>query len=340
MPLHVDIKYLGLISSRFRNFKRIGNNLWNCSCPLCGDSKKYPLKARGYFYVFEGELWNKCWNCNKAMPFKIFLWEIDKTLHREYCLEVFEEKPKSKKYIEKEDKVGKAPTFENGDILKNLVSIESMSKDHPARKYVENRMIPQHMFSKLFLVKKFMAWTNSLVPGKFGEGALKYDSPRLLIPFYDKENNVFAYTGRAFDQKDKKKYIMIKLYDNVPSVYGLERVNENKLVYVFEGPLDSLFIDNSVAMAGTGGKGVENMFENSVIILDNDKRNKHVGKRIEKLINMGKSVCLWNNSVSEDSDVNSLIMSGWTAEKIKSVIDASTFRGLEAQLEFNEWKKY
>lgn len=342
MTLQVDTKYLGMIGGRFRNFKKSSNNLWNCSCPLCGDSKKNKLKARGYFYQYKGELWYKCWNCNEAMLFGIFLWKIDKELHKEYSLEKFVKTRNRPKKEEPEQvlNVGVTPKFSNNGVLDKLKSIYSLLDDHPAKKYVSNRLIPEKFWTKLFLVNKFMAWTNTMVPEKFGESALNYDAPRLVIPFYDKNNKIFAYTGRAFDPKDKKKYILIKLDRDIPNIYGLERIDFNKRVYMFEGPLDSMFIDNAIAMAGTGSNSIENIFDDYVIILDNDKRNKHIGKRLKKLINNGNKVCLWNKTVPEGEDVNDLILSGWTPEKIKQTIDDSTFSGLEAQLEFDEWKKY
>ena len=49
----VDSKYIGLVSSRLPKFKRIKPNLYNCRCPICGDSQKQRNKARGYFYAIK-----------------------------------------------------------------------------------------------------------------------------------------------------------------------------------------------------------------------------------------------------------------------------------------------
>ena len=46
------------------------------------------------------------------------------------------------------------------------------------------------------------------------------------------------------------RYITIMLDEDSPKVFGLDRVNETEPIYIVEGPFDSLFLDNSIAMAG------------------------------------------------------------------------------------------
>lgn len=340
MTLQVDIKYLNLISGKLRNFKKKDDRLWNCSCPLCGDSKKDKRKARGFFYIYKAELWFKCHNCDLARPFSIFIREVDTNLSKEYNLEKFKKTRNLPKKKEKDIMltIGQVPKFENINILGKLTPIESLLIGHPAKQYVLRRKIPKKFFLKLFYVSKFMKWTNTLLPNKFEKDILKYDSPRLVIPYFDKNGKIFAYSGRSFDQNDKSKYILIKLDENMPRIYGLDRVDYSKCVYEVEGAIDSLFLDNAVAISGIGGG--ENLFNDYVIILDNDKRNKHICRRLKKLIEDGEKVCIWNNDVNSGKDINDLILDGWSPNKIKNLIDRCTYRGLEAMLEFNNWRRY
>jgi len=343
MSLQIDIRFISMIGHRFRNFKKIDNKLWNCSCPLCGDSKKNSNKARGYFYSYKGDMWYKCHNCLAAMPFGIFLWKIDQEMHKEYTLESFDNVKKTPKK-ERIPISRKRPSFDdnlniNIKILKNLRSIEELSDDHPAKKYVLNRKIPDKYHRKLFLVDKFMAWVNTLVPNKFEKNVVdKYDTPRLIIPYYNESGVIFAFSGRSFDPKSDRKYILIKLDENARGFFGLDNVDENKRVYFLEGPINAMFIDNSIAMSGINN--VDDYFKNRVIILDNDKRNKHIGDKLKKLIRKGENVCIWNNTFPDGADINDLILAGWSSEKIKNEIDKSTYSGLEALLEFENWRKY
>jgi hypothetical protein len=168
------------------------------------------------------------------------------------------------------------------------------------------------------------------------------DHPRLLIPFRDEQGEVFAYQGRAFGN-EQPKYITIKLEDR-DKIFGLDRVDKNKHVYVVEGPLDSLFIDNCIAVGGAdfdrplmiGGRLITN--EELTVIYDNEPRNKEINKQIEKTINQGKSVCLWPDNMKR-KDINDMIIAGYTKEQIQEIITNNTFSGAAAQLRFSEWRK-
>ena len=77
----VDSKYIGLVSSRLKKFKRVKGDLYNFRCPLCGDSKKHKNKARGYIYPLKSDMNYKCHNCGASSTFSNFLKQIDTTLH-------------------------------------------------------------------------------------------------------------------------------------------------------------------------------------------------------------------------------------------------------------------
>ena len=54
------------------------------------------------------------------------------------------------------------------------------------------------------------------------EKELKDNEKRLIIPFYDKEKNLVAFQGRALDDS-KIRYITIKLEENLPKIFGIDR---------------------------------------------------------------------------------------------------------------------
>ena len=80
--------------------------------------------------------------------------------------------------------------------------------------------------------------------------------------------------------------------------------------------------------------------ERWVWILDNDRRNKHVGRALQKLIEKGEKVCIWDNTVPEHHDINDLILIGWSAQRIKETIDRCTCEGIEAHLKYEQWRKF
>ena len=180
---------------------------------------------------------------------------------------------------------------------------------------------------------EFKKWTNTIIPNKFE--SLKGDTPRLIIPFFDRENNLIGFQGRSFDPKDNCKYITIKMKGVKDLIYGQERINNRNKKYCVEGPLDSLFLPNCMAMAGVKF----NVFDlETIIVLDNEKRNKEIVNSIEKFITNGYSVCIWPDDM-EGKDINEMILKGYTSESILDIIDNNTYSGLQANFALSRWRK-
>ena len=240
----------------------------------------------------------------------------------------------SKKDREKLGEIAVRPKptkFKETNLLDNCTKISNLKDDHPVKDYIKKRLIPTQYYEIIYLVNKFHNFANKVKPGIFKE---KYEHPRLIIPFFDVTGELFAFQGRAFG-KEQPKYITIKLDETKQKVYGLERVNFQKHVYIVEGPLDSLFLDNCIAVAGAD---VPSMDCDFTIIFDNEPRNRELLKQIEKEIQKGHKIVLWPDSMKH-KDINDMIMAEYTKEQIQEIIDDNTFSGVAAQLRFAEWKK-
>jgi transcription elongation factor Elf1 len=329
MSSYIDIKYINLISPQLQQFKKKGEALWNFRCPYCGDSKKSKIKARGFVYRKKNDLFYKCHNCGVGATLGGLLIHVDSKTHKDYIMERYKQGVKTNN-PEPEFKFD-VPVFRSKDIFSSLNSLEKLGKDHPARKIIERRKLPNRALKDLYLCDSFYKFTNTLIPNKFP--SLDGDHPRLLIPFRNEKGEIFAYQGRAFG-KEQPKYITIKLEDR-DKIFGLDRVDKSKPIYVVEGPLDSLFLDNCVAVAGAD---FSNMKGDLIIIYDNEPRNKEINKQIEKTIDQGKSVCLWPDSMIH-KDINDMVIAGYTKEQVQEIITDNTFSGAAAQLRFSEWRK-
>ena len=329
MDSYIDIKYLNLISSQLQQFKKKGDFLWNFRCPYCGDSQKSRTKARGFVYRKKNDLFYKCHNCGVGTTLGKLIEYLDSKTYKDYILERYKKGVKTNN-PEPEFKFDE-PIFRKKGVLKNLKSISDLSTDHPARKIVEERAIPFESFSDLYLCESFYQFTNTLIPNKFP--SLDGDHPRLLIPFRDEQGEIFAYQGRAFG-KEQPKYITIKLEDR-HKIFGLDRVDKSIHVYVVEGPLDSLFLDNCIAVAGAD---VPPMNCDFTVIFDNEPRNKELLKQIDKVVKQGYRVAFWPDQMRY-KDINDMIIHGYTKEQIQEIIKDNTFTGAAAQLRFIEWKK-
>ena len=327
---YIDVKYINMCSAILDKFKQKTNNLWQFRCPICGDSQQNKNKARGFIYEKGNKYFYRCHNCEFGTSFGRFLEKINPSLHREYVTEQYKEK----KVVKSDDSISKfsfVPKF--NDILQGLQKLSSLEKDHPARRYLSERLIPEKYFSKLYFCTEFRKWTNKVEPNKFS--TLKGDTPRLVIPFFDSSNNIIGFQGRSFDPKDSCKYITIKLKGVEDLIYGQERINNRKRKYCVEGPLDSLFLPNCMAMAGIKF----NVFDlDTIIVLDNEKRNKEIVNSLQKFITNGYSVCIWPEGVN-GKDINDMIVNGMSTDEIISVIDTNTYSGLQADFILSQWRK-
>ena len=336
----LEQKYVGLVSARLRNYRRKSNSLYNFSCPLCGDSESNRSKARAYIYEKKGKSAFHCHNCGASMGVPNFIKMLDQGVYNEFMLEKLKDN-KSPEQTDLENFVNKmkTPVFMSEGPLKGLKKVSQLSPDSKIKQYVVSRMIPNKYHAKLFACPNFYAYTNNLVPNKFSAESLKRDETRLLIPFIDTQKRVHAYQGRALNS-NPLKYITIILDDSVPKIYGLDTVDLTKRTYVFEGPFDSMFVDNSIATAG--GDLVSSLVSfdkrNMVIVYDNEKRSRETIKKLDKSILQGYNVVIWPENL-EYKDVNDMVLAGLSPEFIKHIIDTNTYRDLAAKLALTKWSR-
>lgn len=336
----IDQKYIGLLSNRVQLFKRVNSTTYNFRCPLCGDSKTNKYKTRGYIVEkpVVGTLYY-CHNCHESISLLNFLRRVDPTLAEEYKRDKFIDKNIENKEPKEEVRdISKVtvPTFMKGDSpLKSIKKISQLSPEHPAKKYVQKRGIPANVHYKLFYAPKFKEWVNTIIPEKFKP---ENDEPRLIIPFLDQDGNLFGFQGRSF-RKDGIRYITIMIDESKPKVFGLDTVDPAGKVFVVEGPIDSMFLPNCIAMAGSSVK-LEDVFPNKprneiVVVMDNEPRNKDIVNTIDKYIDEGYSVCIWPEEVHQ-KDINDMVLEGLDPEWI---ILQNTRSGLIAKAALTQWKK-
>lgn len=336
-----EVKYINILSNKLRNFKRKSNSVYNFSCPICGDSKTKKNKARGYIYENSANYIFHCHNCGVSLSFFNFLKTIEPSLYKEMIFErIRDNKSIEELEFEEFNKKFKKPKFMYADVLKGLKKVSQLSHDHPIKKLVEERKIPNPYHAKLFACPKFMHHINTIIKDKFSSDALKYDEMRLLIPFISHNNDVHAIQGRALKSNSSTKYITIIFDEELPKIYGLDTVNFNQTVYVFEGPIDSMFIKNSIATAGgdliSSLKGYDK--SNIVIVYDNEPRSKETIDKIDKAIFNGYSVCIWPDNIIH-KDINEMILAGLSSDFISYIIKQNTYKDLSAKLILTKWKK-
>ena len=319
---HVDSKFIGLVSSRLQKFKRVKADLYNFRCPICGDSKKNKSKTRGYLYAVKANTNFKCHNCGASMSLNNFLKQVDPAVHKQYVMEKFKEGHSSRISVITE------PVFKfEAPKFKQKIDLPKASENPRAAGYLTARQLDGNKF---YYAKHFKKFTNKL---KHTFDDTKYDEDRIIIPLYYNKNLV-GFQGRSIDPSPVK-YITVMLDDDAPKIYGLDTIRRDAPVYVTEGPFDSTFIRNAIAMCGADADLTNWGISNPVWVYDNEPRNREITNRISKTIDSGQSVVIWPDSI-DDKDINDMVMSGLD---VQSVIESNTYSGLQAKLKFNTWKK-
>ena len=336
MSILTDTKYLSLLSPRLDRFKKGRDHLWNFRCPQCGDSQRSKSKARGYVYRKKTDLFFKCHNCGIGQSVGNLIKDIDPYLHKQYVMERYKSGETGQRKTKEPDFKFEPPKFKFKKTKISLSSIGSLSKDHYARVYYENRKIPNKFMDKIFFAEDFKKWAQSVCEVDYS--TLTSGEPRLVIPFFDQNNKLIGAQGRALS-KSKVKYITVKVHESSPKIFGLERWNPREHTYLVEGPIDSLFLPNSLAMAGADVHQLDTLNKsNTTLIFDNEPRNRHIVKSTWSAVKKGWRVLVWPEG-HESKDINEMILSGYSLDKIMKIINKNTYSGQRGEWEVRMWKK-
>ena len=320
----IDSKYIGLVSSRLQKFKRVKADLFNFRCPICGDSKKHKNKARGYLYQVKTNTNFKCHNCGASLSFNNFLKQIDTSLHKQYTMEKFKEG-----FAGGRNFVVEEPKFEfKKPVFKKKLDLPRADEIPIAKEYLEKRKLDP---SKFYFAYKFKEWTNTQ---KQTFDTIGRDESRIIIPMYDEDKILIGFQGRSLGP-NSVKYITVMINEDAPKIYGLDKIDNEKPIFIIEGPFDATLVQNAVAMCGSDLDIRSFGWSDYIYVYDNEPRNREIVNRIAKTIDRGDKVVIWPTTV-EEKDINDMVLGG---QNIMSVLESNTYSGLQAKVKFNNWKK-
>ena len=342
MSLFNDVKYASMLAPYLSLFKKKSDCLWNFRCPICNDSKKNPNKCRGSIYRPSNKnyLSFKCHNCGRSHSLGTFLEIVAPQLFKDYLFDNYKEKnentpiPTNKKKSEPLPQLFQEMELSDA-VLDTLQRIDLLPPTHPALQYVIKRKIPKEHYKLLYFTTKFKRYVNSIISNKFS--SVNDDHPRLIIPFFNKHGKCFAFQGRAFGN-EQPKYITIKLSDH-ERIYGLERVNYSKRIIAVEGPIDSLFIPNAIAVSGASFNcdTIQKLKSNITLVFDNERRSPQIMKLLKEMIDKGFYVCMWPDTFIY-KDINDAIIGGISSNEIYNIINSNIYSGLGAKLRYVSYK--
>lgn len=336
MSYFIDTKYLNMVSHKLPLFTKKKVDLWNTRCIICGDSKTNKKKARGYFYRQKNDMYYKCHNCDASMHFGTFLKQLDAHTYQQYVFERYskgENGPKAhtnaEEFVYQYEKI----SFKPKPLLDTIAQrLSELPDDNEAVQYCLTRQIPRDKFHELYFINSVQK-IQAIAPEYKN---IKTEEPRLVLPFYDEQGELTGVTMRAL-RGESLRYIMIKMKPDAPLIFGMNTIDKTKPITIVEGPIDSLFLENSLACAGTGFGKIETLDlpkDKITIVVDNQPRNPEVCRIVEKYIKLDYKVVIWPCGLQE-KDVNEFVENG---KNIQQLIRENTYQGLMAQLKFTEWR--
>lgn len=343
MSLFTDVKYLNQIGTRLPQFKRKGDYLYNCRCIICGDSQTKKNRARGYFYRANNDLFYKCHNCDASQHFGTFLKNFDSQLYRQYSLERYANGENGRAHANPEPELKvqfEAPVFQprpETTILDTLLQrVDKMESTSEVRTFCSQRQIPEDQLHRLYFIddiKRIETFHSRYL------NTIQTHEPRLVIPFRNLSGQLVGVSCRAL-RGEALRYITVRANDMDPLIFGYDDLDQNQPMYCVEGPLDSLFMPNCIAVGGTGFNKLTGLYldrNNLTVVIDNQPRNSEVCKMYQKIITLGFKLMIWPDYTTA-KDINDLVLAVPGID-VKTFVDGNTYQGLTAQLKFDNWKR-
>lgn len=327
MSLWIEDKYVGLLSPQLEVFKKVKDKNYNFRCPFCGDSKKSKWKARGYLYPAKDRLNYKCHNCGHGTNLGGLLEQVDPFLAKQYRIERWKEGQGTRKSVPTSNTVDFTPTFRQKTALDD-VAVKAITS-RKATDYIVSRGISEQWLNRLYYVEH---WSDIEKLDESLVDTLVGDEERIIIPFYDTNGSIVAVQGRAIGS-NPRRYLTAKIQKDVPLIFNMDNVDLNQRYYVTEGPFDSMFLPNAIAVAGSDLKRVPHN-DNAVYVFDNQPRNVELVKIIESLPDT-YNVCIWPNNIQQ-KDINEMFLVGL---EVEDIINTNTYSGLRRKLAFSKWRK-
>ena len=226
--------------------------------------------------------------------------------------------PFSKLNLSEKD-ISISPNFNS--LLNICQPVSSLPDNHKCRQYCVSRHIP---LERVMYIEHFNRFS------EYSDIRLR-DQPRLVIPFLDEDKNLFGLQGRSLDS-DSLRYITIMFDKNKPKVYGLDRVDMSRDHIIVEGPIDSMFVDNCLAMAGSD---ISYISHKSIICLDNEPFSPVIVKKMKKHLENGYRVVIWPQTIKE-KDINDMYLASYD---VNTIIRENTYSGLQGLVQLSSWKK-
>ena len=316
---------------------RKGTSTYTGECPYCHEGKSSGKKRR-FFYIPEDD-YLYCHNCSTSKTPIDFIKDMTGMSLPEILSESEVQSDTVADIIKRSDTYKKSnPSALPYDSI-NLFDEQQLSF------YSENNVVKD----ALTFIKKRKLDTAVNKPRSLWLSLTdKIHKNRVVFPFYNTEKNakIMFYQSRALYREDEETAKYLSKTNSDKYIFNLDRVSPD-IDYIFlqEGPIDAMFLKNSVALAGI--HPTENQIEilkmyfpmhNLVYVMDNQWIDKASHEHTKKLLDKGESVFLWPKEFIKYKDLNELCVKQEINEIPYKFIVKNTFKDMKGKLQFSQIK--
>lgn len=334
----LDKKYINLLAAQLPRFGWKSAAMANFRCVVCGDSKQHEFKARAYLYPFKNSGYMmKCHNCGLALPFPAFLKRVSRPIFDDYIMEKFNTRGQRETAVTSENApVSFTRVYGYADVHQ-LSSSTLPSSVHAVREFISRRQLPTSAHARLYATAHARAWLTPLV-GREKASRVCDGVPYLVVPLRLAD---CSWYGAQIRPLDRKQYLTFRWTNDHLRTFGLDANHPSETTYCFEGPLDALCVPNALAMCGadllTGldrTRDAGYVLTDPVLVWDHEPRSQPIVQQLSRAIARGCKVVIWPSHL-QYKDANEMLAAG---VDVPSILAASTYQGLRAEVEFHQWK--
>lgn len=281
------------------------SNTYNSCCPICREGKSWGRKKRCFYIPDNKNIF--CHNCGSSLPPYQWIRKVSGMSHDDIVKSVENDACYVLEDILSSDKI--KPTI--GTLPEDSINLFD---DIQMEYYRDNPIIKIALdyvrFRRLDVaINRPDALYISLKD--------RFQCNRLIIPFKDDTGRIAFYqTRRILDTDDLPDYLSKPNSDK--TIYGINNIhNDMDSVFLFEGPIDSFFVQNGLGVAGinkghfTFTKTQQAQMQSLVLfdkiwVLDNQWADSTARAKTFTLLESGEKVFIWPKKYKEFKDLNEL----------------------------------
>ena len=268
----------------------------NFACPYCGDSTN-SRKRRGNIYL--DNLTFHCFNCGHHGDYVRFMHDFDMPIGNVNLDEISKtirtghKKRRTEFDIEIFSRLEDVAVGRNG--LKRHFRLEEITRYDKIYAYLMSRCLHRKLERFLYNRKNNELWILNLTNNRkiAGLQIRSFDPDKVKYRTYN-ISKIYTYMGMELPEMDDEE---LTLMNQTGITFNILQTDLFSPVYVFEGPLDAMFLTNSVGISGVGRNFdlIENLPETRYVF-DNDKAGF---KKMADKMNEGKKVFMWKRFLND-----------------------------------------